>query len=175
MEGGRSKPARRFDLRPSTGFLMTYAFTFDASACSGCKACQEACKDKNNLPVGVMWRRVVEVSGGGVGCRMRARHGQIMSLPTTCPLPAIIACIPSVRGYVPRMRSSTARMGLFTLTRSNVWDAAIARGLARTMLRATTLNWVKWRSVISASIILTRGCLRRAWRLVRCGCLILLK
>ena len=44
---------------------MTYAFTFDASACTGCKACQEACKDKNNLPVGVMWRRVVEVSGGG--------------------------------------------------------------------------------------------------------------
>jgi anaerobic dimethyl sulfoxide reductase subunit B (iron-sulfur subunit) len=43
---------------------MTYAFTFDASACSGCKACQEACKDKNNLPVGVMWRRVIEVSGG---------------------------------------------------------------------------------------------------------------
>jgi anaerobic dimethyl sulfoxide reductase subunit B (iron-sulfur subunit) len=46
---------------------MTYAFTFDASACSGCKACQEACKDKNNLPVGVMWRRVIEVSGGGWG------------------------------------------------------------------------------------------------------------
>jgi anaerobic dimethyl sulfoxide reductase subunit B (iron-sulfur subunit) len=44
---------------------MTYAFTFDASACSGCKACQEACKDKNNLPVGVMWRWVIEVSGGG--------------------------------------------------------------------------------------------------------------
>jgi anaerobic dimethyl sulfoxide reductase subunit B (iron-sulfur subunit) len=43
---------------------MTYAFTFDSSACSGCKACQEACKDKNNLPVGVLWRRVVEVSGG---------------------------------------------------------------------------------------------------------------
>lgn len=51
---------------------MTYAFTFDASACSGCKACQEACKDKNNLPVGVLWRRVVEVSGGeweNVGAR----------------------------------------------------------------------------------------------------------
>jgi anaerobic dimethyl sulfoxide reductase subunit B (iron-sulfur subunit) len=43
---------------------MTYAFTFDASACSGCKACQIACKDKNNLPVGVLWRRVVEISGG---------------------------------------------------------------------------------------------------------------
>lgn len=43
---------------------MTYAFTFDAKFCSGCKACQAACKDKNNLPVGVLWRRVFEVSGG---------------------------------------------------------------------------------------------------------------
>jgi anaerobic dimethyl sulfoxide reductase subunit B len=43
---------------------MSYAFTFDASACSGCKACQIACKDKNDLPTGVLWRRVYEVSGG---------------------------------------------------------------------------------------------------------------
>lgn len=43
---------------------MTYAFTFDAKFCSGCKACQAACKDKNDLPVGVLWRRVIEVSGG---------------------------------------------------------------------------------------------------------------
>ena len=43
---------------------MTYAFILDASACSGCKACQVACKDKNGLPTGVLWRRVYEVSGG---------------------------------------------------------------------------------------------------------------
>ena len=43
---------------------MTYAFTFDAKFCSGCKACQAACKDKNNLPAGVLWRHVYEVSGG---------------------------------------------------------------------------------------------------------------
>ncbi|HEY3312303.1 MAG TPA: DmsC/YnfH family molybdoenzyme membrane anchor subunit [Anaerolineales bacterium] len=43
---------------------MTYAFQLDASACSGCKACQVACKDKNNLPEGVLWRRVIEISGG---------------------------------------------------------------------------------------------------------------
>ena len=43
---------------------MPYAFTFDESSCSGCKACQAACKDKNNLPLGVLWRRVYEVNGG---------------------------------------------------------------------------------------------------------------
>ncbi len=43
---------------------MTYAFTFDASACTGCKACQEACRDKNDLPGRVLWRWVIEVAGG---------------------------------------------------------------------------------------------------------------
>jgi anaerobic dimethyl sulfoxide reductase subunit B (iron-sulfur subunit) len=41
-----------------------YAFYFDSSACSGCKACQIACKDKHNLEVGRLWRRVYEVAGG---------------------------------------------------------------------------------------------------------------
>jgi len=41
------------------------AFYLDASACSGCKACQAACKDKHHLPIGVLWRRVYEVTGGG--------------------------------------------------------------------------------------------------------------
>ncbi len=41
-----------------------YGFHFDSDSCTGCKACQIACKNKNNLPVGVLWRRVVEVSGG---------------------------------------------------------------------------------------------------------------
>ncbi len=43
---------------------MRTAFVLDASACTGCKACQVACKDKNQLPLGVLWRRVYEVSGG---------------------------------------------------------------------------------------------------------------
>jgi anaerobic dimethyl sulfoxide reductase subunit B (iron-sulfur subunit) len=41
-----------------------YAFLFDSRFCTGCKACQAACKDKNHLPAGVLWRRVMEVSGG---------------------------------------------------------------------------------------------------------------
>jgi len=40
------------------------AFYFDSSVCSGCKTCQVACKDKNNLPMGILWRRVYEISGG---------------------------------------------------------------------------------------------------------------
>lgn len=45
--------------------MSQYAFYFDASACSGCKACQAACKDKHHLPAGLLWRRVYEVAGGG--------------------------------------------------------------------------------------------------------------
>ncbi|MCF8232613.1 MAG: dimethylsulfoxide reductase subunit B [Bacteroidales bacterium] len=41
-----------------------YAFYIDTSRCSGCKTCQVACKDKNNLDIGVLWRRVYEVSRG---------------------------------------------------------------------------------------------------------------
>jgi anaerobic dimethyl sulfoxide reductase subunit B (iron-sulfur subunit) len=41
------------------------AFHVDLNSCIGCKACQIACIDKNDLPVGQRWRRVYEYSGGG--------------------------------------------------------------------------------------------------------------
>jgi anaerobic dimethyl sulfoxide reductase subunit B (iron-sulfur subunit) len=40
------------------------AFYFDASACIGCKACQVACQDKNDLRAGRKWRRVFTYGGG---------------------------------------------------------------------------------------------------------------
>ena len=40
------------------------AFSVDIGSCTGCKACQIACKDKNNLPIGVRWRRVFQYEGG---------------------------------------------------------------------------------------------------------------
>lgn len=40
------------------------AFSVDIAKCTGCKACQIACKDKNNLPIGVRWRRVFQYEGG---------------------------------------------------------------------------------------------------------------
>jgi len=39
-------------------------FYFDASACTGCKACAIACKDRSDLPVGINWRRVMQYGGG---------------------------------------------------------------------------------------------------------------
>ena len=41
-----------------------FGFYFDASACMGCKTCQVACKDKNNLPLGIWWRRVRQYGSG---------------------------------------------------------------------------------------------------------------
>ncbi|MDR2504309.1 MAG: dimethylsulfoxide reductase subunit B [Deltaproteobacteria bacterium] len=41
------------------------AFYLDMTACSGCKTCMVACIDGNDLPLGVMWRRVAEYTGGG--------------------------------------------------------------------------------------------------------------
>jgi anaerobic dimethyl sulfoxide reductase subunit B (iron-sulfur subunit) len=39
-------------------------FRVDLKSCTGCKACQLACKDKHGHEPGILWRKVVEVSGG---------------------------------------------------------------------------------------------------------------
>ncbi|HLN60122.1 MAG TPA: DMSO/selenate family reductase complex B subunit [Symbiobacteriaceae bacterium] len=39
-------------------------FFFDMTVCVGCKTCQIACKDKNNAPIGVNFRRVHTFEGG---------------------------------------------------------------------------------------------------------------
>jgi DMSO reductase iron-sulfur subunit len=39
-------------------------FVVEQNRCMGCKACQTACKDKNDLEVGQRWRRVTEVEDG---------------------------------------------------------------------------------------------------------------
>ena len=37
---------------------MRNGFYFDMTACIGCRTCQVACKDKNDLPLGEKFRRV---------------------------------------------------------------------------------------------------------------------
>jgi anaerobic dimethyl sulfoxide reductase subunit B (iron-sulfur subunit) len=40
------------------------AFHHDSTRCTGCKACQVACKDRWDLPAGVTFRRVAEYAAG---------------------------------------------------------------------------------------------------------------
>ena len=39
-------------------------FYYNSTICTGCKTCAIACKDKNDLPVGVNFRRVYSFEGG---------------------------------------------------------------------------------------------------------------
>ena len=39
-------------------------FYINSSLCTGCKACQASCKDKNDLPLGILWRRITQYGGG---------------------------------------------------------------------------------------------------------------
>lgn len=39
-------------------------FHHDASACIGCQTCEIACKDKNDLPIGIRYRHVWQFGGG---------------------------------------------------------------------------------------------------------------
>jgi anaerobic dimethyl sulfoxide reductase subunit B (iron-sulfur subunit) len=45
--------------------MSQYAFLVNSDACSGCKTCQVACSDRHDLPAGLHWRRVYEVTSGG--------------------------------------------------------------------------------------------------------------
>ncbi len=66
-------------------------FYLDVSACTACKACAIACKDKNNLPVGINWRTVHEYGGGGWG--PDPAHPSMM-IPTTVFVYSVsVACM----------------------------------------------------------------------------------
>jgi anaerobic dimethyl sulfoxide reductase subunit B len=63
------------------------AFYFDSSACIGCKVCQVACQDKNNLPAGLLWRRVFSYGGGSwvqQGETMLPNDIFVYSVSTSC-------------------------------------------------------------------------------------------
>ncbi len=44
--------------------VKQYGFYFDASSCIACKTCVIACNDKNNLPLNLSFRRVIDCFGG---------------------------------------------------------------------------------------------------------------
>lgn len=49
---------------PSVSNFSRLGFYFNQNACIGCRTCQIACKDKNDLPVGTVYRRVHSFEAG---------------------------------------------------------------------------------------------------------------
>lgn len=70
------------------GYEIYRTVVIDVSKCVGCKTCQVACKDKNNLEVGRNFRHVVEYAGGD--WKSHGARGR-MFLPITFRWPATIA------------------------------------------------------------------------------------
>ncbi|WP_338824996.1 Anaerobic dimethyl sulfoxide reductase chain B [Moorella humiferrea] len=72
--------------------MAQMGFYYDMTICIGCKTCQIACKDKNNLEAGVLFRRVHTVEGGkfphpwfyhiSLGCNHCAEAPCIKNCPT---------------------------------------------------------------------------------------------
>lgn len=75
--------------------IKQYAFFFDANACSGCKACEMACRDKHNLYKGIRWRRVYEIAGGGWNIENKVMYHNLVAynLSMSCNHCADPACI----------------------------------------------------------------------------------
>jgi anaerobic dimethyl sulfoxide reductase subunit B (iron-sulfur subunit) len=70
-------------------------FCFDARFCIACKACQIACKDKNNLWEGQYFRRVVTFeSGEGFEANGAPRLGHYSGACNHCAKPACIPVCP---------------------------------------------------------------------------------
>lgn len=44
--------------------MVQYGFAIDLDNCAGCKACAMACKDRNDLPMGTKFRKVLDYAGG---------------------------------------------------------------------------------------------------------------
>ena len=72
-------------------------FYFDQKSCIGCRTCQIACKDKNDLEVGVLFRRVTSFETGSFPaasiyhCSLSCNH---------CENPACVAVCPNSATFV---------------------------------------------------------------------------
>jgi anaerobic dimethyl sulfoxide reductase subunit B (iron-sulfur subunit) len=76
------------------------AFSFDATACSGCRCCQIACKDRNDLETGRLWRRVYEVAGGTWNRQDEAWQHDVFASSLSiscnhCERPICLECCPT--------------------------------------------------------------------------------
>jgi anaerobic dimethyl sulfoxide reductase subunit B len=93
--------------------MAQLAFLIDVSSCSGCKACQLACKDRHGLEVGRLWRRVVEVEGGEWTRSGDAWETSVFAYSVSvscmhCERPACLAACPT--GAISKDREGVVRV-----------------------------------------------------------------
>ena len=75
---------------------MRMGFYFDMNSCIGCRTCQVACKDRNGLEVGYLFRRVDSFE---VGTYPNARLYHFSHSCNHCEVPACIADCPTKALY----------------------------------------------------------------------------
>lgn len=73
--------------------MANTGFYFNADRCIGCRACQIACKDKNDLDVGVLYRQVRSYETGGFPS---PGYYHLSSTCNHCAAPACAAVCPEV-------------------------------------------------------------------------------
>jgi anaerobic dimethyl sulfoxide reductase subunit B (iron-sulfur subunit) len=78
-------------MRTGDSMEKQYGFYLDADRCTGCNACTIACRDKNNLPMGVQWRRTHETEGesNAFYITMSCNHCQNPPCVAVCPFGAL--------------------------------------------------------------------------------------
>lgn len=76
-------------------------FYFNSAVCTGCRACQMACKDKNDLAIGDLFRRVYSYEGGTwekteIGYAAKDLYNYAVSISCNhCAKPACVEVCPS--------------------------------------------------------------------------------
>lgn len=75
---------------------MAVGFYFDSTRCHGCRTCQIACKDKNRLDVGVLFRNVKTYS---VGSYPNAKVHHFSASCNHCEEAACVAACPAGAMY----------------------------------------------------------------------------
>ena len=77
--------------------MSTLGFYYDQTICTGCRACQIACKDKNDLEVGTLFRRVRTFE---VGTFPKTKAYHYSSTCNHCSNPACVGQCPTGAMYV---------------------------------------------------------------------------
>jgi len=77
--------------------MVKYAILVDINRCYGCHSCEVACKQENNLPIGIKWIRVVTVGPREIDGKLRmdffptfCKHCGKPKCMDVCPEKAII-------------------------------------------------------------------------------------